>query len=1214
MLASPSTLLIFHRKKIPLASAEMQTHIENIWGRFNSSKTTVKTPKLLPARSITSLRETIEVHPYLVISPSDLVTIVNALYPERRPASSSMERDTTFSGLRSAASSISGVSGLSAQVFVPTQRTFDTASIISTTESNFSDATSHAPLLDDSSTNQFSSTSISSMSQGPRFEDEGSKIRLALRDMSHTLGAEVTIGSCHPCAERWAVLFLDSSGEHLSSQMLHDIDDEFDEDENSSSSDSEEEYGAPRPDLDCDYHELRDAILKLVEEFEIPQTLHSKKSRTFSNRTALESHRKKAQRNKSRTVLKDNPSSNNPYRFASRNPKKGVDTTASTKSPAQSRLSSRTSSPENADTQSVLFHMLEAAESQCKSQADFVNAHVYWRTTQQLMQISSPTLVNNGFVSLLNIFSRGPRDSIRVSTGAIEEYEAWMVWLKQSQERHDITTDEMMELLKGLRDKMWYVVDVRNSSPYDQARNVAVALKTMGMPKKRTLSNNGNRPRNLSRSSANSYLLRTEAQVLDMLSAPDEYGGPNKLTDEQAEKTEKYLKLGIENFCKGEERIHRFCLEIENCVGKLIGEDMISAPDLWASDLYSRDKRVLDSGRQKGDIVMSGFGTLSISGHFEQQIDSGRRSLRGMGVPTSRPGLNDLRAMSARNGSQQSFDSGRWSMSKASMAADTFDTQDYFGMASPVLTIDSTTTFWSPFQTRVHSPTTTISSYRPGTASTTNDTVIGSGEDPILVTKRSFLEELKKTLTTLLISDLGTLVFARGSETDFWFSGDLGRECMRRKERRERQDKKRGRRRVIEKKKSIGDLRSANRPNSAAEQKESKRSAGSDSMTDSTSTLENPKTGSRPKRAKKESSSCDFPYKASFKRLLRMFQVHPNPYAKLNALYDLEQMIIASLTTASRRRPIRPEFISPLKHDGGYTHTSEPHSRTQTLDEAVDAFRERRLSTIGPSKLSSPLLRSSRNSIGPVPSPTSTDAIVDVLQDLFQDASMLPSTLFRDLQFIAAFVPASILDKTDKGKAFWDAGLAALGLKQDICRMLVEVADEIVLDYTKTRGAGGLPSGTRDDDAPNRAPGKEDEESNDVPKYDMQDAARMWTITAKEADAVAERELAIFYLTHPELVERTTLPMTRPKETFKAMQGGAGWVGGGSGGGVGGWVSGVSSGAWKGSGGDGGERDRERSDPATMCVAYHWMELSARGGDELAKKYLRQREELNALP
>jgi len=38
--------------------------------------------------------------------------------------------------------------------------------------------------------------------------------------------------------------------------------------------------------------------------------------------------------------------------------------------------------------------------------------------------------------------------------------------------------------------------------------------------------------------------------------------------------------------------------------------------------------------------------------------------------------------------------------------------------------------------------------------------------------------------------------------------------------------------------------------------------------------------------------------------------------------------------------------------------------------------------------------------------------------------------------------------------------------------------------------------------------------------------------------------------------------------------------------------------------------DPEKRDPATMCVAYHWMELSAQGGDELARKYLRsQREE-----
>jgi hypothetical protein len=208
--------------------------------------------------------------------------------------------------------------------------------------------------------------------------------------------------------------------------------------------------------------------------------------------------------------------------------------------------------------------------------------------------------------------------------------------------------------------------------------------------------------------------------------------------------------------------------------------------------------------------------------------------------------------------------------------------------------------------------------------------------------------------------------------------------------------------------------------------------------------------------------------------------------------------------------------------------------------------------------------------------------IVDILQQLFRDPEIRPKTLFRDLQFIASFVPAAILDKTERGKAFWDAGLAALGLKQDVCRTLIEIADEIVVHYTQTRKTT---TSSTEAVPPTTA-------SGEVMKYSLQDAANMWTITAKEGDPAAERELAIFYLTHPELVERVTAPLSKPRETFKAQ------------------VMEMHGGGSTGK----EERDRERSDPATMCVAYHWMELSAVGGDELAKKYLRQREELNAIP
>lgn len=1185
--------------------------------RFRTARHSKLNPKLLPARSITSLRETAEVHPYLVISPSDLVTMVNALYPERRPISSSIEKDIHFNGLRSAASSVSGMSGMSIPTTVPPpSRGFDTASIISTSGSSvFSDTTSREPLLDDgSSNNRFSSTSISSMSQGPRIEDDGHKLRMAIREMSHALGTDVTSGSCHPCAEHWAVLFMDSDGQNLSTQMIHDYDDDGDEEDESSSSESDFDFPGSKPDLDKDYHQLRNSILKLVEEYEIPITPDLKNGpKTFSNRTSIDGLRKKG-RPRSKPSSEDSVShSRNPYWTADASPR----VEKQDKTPPE-RVSSSHGSDQSMgleateDQPPVLLKMLEAAENQCRSQSDFVNAHLYWRTSLQLQQISSQSLKQNGFASLLNIFSRGPRDSIRRSASAIEEYDAWLVWLKQSQERHDVTIEAMMKRIKALRDKMWYVTDVRNSAAYEGARAVAVALKTMGTPKNnKYLPPTSTRPRNASRTLTNNFLLKTEAQILDILAAIEDHGGPNKLSDDQSDKTASWLsQYGIENFCKGEERIHRFCLEIETCISKLVGDSLMEGPVLWSSELYYRDKRILDSGRQKGDLVLTRLGTLSIMSDIGQEPDSGRRSIKSIDMSSPlRSSPRDLRSMSARNNSQQSFDSSRWSISRSSTGGDIMDSQDYFGTASPILAIDSATTFWSPFHTCVQSPSTSIGSLRPGTASTTNETVmVSNSESASIAAKQKFLAELKQTLTSLLISDLGTLVFARGSETDSWFSGDLGQECMERRDRQDRKIKKR--KRVIEKKRSFRDLRSAQMLDSPVlehiEAIEDRREKGmgqverptsgnitpeNHSQADNSSTASDGLSYSSHKgQSSKEAQaqSLEFPYRAAFHRLLKMFSVHPNPFAKLNSLYELERLIIASLTSVRRRsRSIRQDAMptspqSPgfpgeyASRDSGFITT-----RAKNLDEAIDNVKERRSHTFSQAEEYPPARRAADNHSITAPNAASTDMIVDVLQDLFREAEIRPKTLFRDLQFIAAFVPASILDKTDRGKAFWDAGLAALGLKQDVCRTLIEIADEIVLHYTQTRQASTVnPSDAKD---AIRGP---------VMKYSMQDAARMWTITAKEGDPVAERELAIFYLTHPELVERTTLPLTKPRETFKAQ------------------VMEMHGGGTSG----GKEGDRERSDPATMCVAYHWMELSALGGDELAKKYLRQREELNALP
>lgn len=1194
------------RNKSASTPLAIKAHIENILARFRASRSSRSNAKLLPARSITSLRETAEVHPYLVLSAADLVTMINALFPERRPNSGSLPRDISRHGLRSTASSISGISAISASMPISgsgARTAFDNVSVISTSgESVISDITqSREPLLDDNSSMnpRFSTASTSpvghSHSPNPNEDDGYEDLRIALYDLTQILGPDGVSGSCHPCAEDWAVLFISPDGKELSTKMMQDHADENEEEETTSNSESDDESFEPRPDLDKDYHQLRDSILKLVEEYDIPQSLGPKAElKTFSNRaSALENPRKK---NQSRAAAaKMEIQSRNPYR----NFEGSREDHNESNLPKASNEAESPKSPE--EQPSMLISMLEAAERQCQSQSDFVNAHLYWKTLNQLNQITSPSLKKDGFASLLNIFARGPRDSIRRSTSAIEEYDAWLVWLKQSQERHDTTIESMMKRLKALRDKMWYVTDVRNSAAYEGARNVAIALKSM-VSQNKYGSRATPRPRNSSKAAANSFLFRTEVQIMDMMAASEEQGGPNKLSDDQSEKTLRWLsQFGIENFCKGEERIHRFCLEVQTCINKLVGDNLMDGPVLWSSELFYRDKKLLDGGRQKGDLFVNGLGTLSLSGEDVSEADASRRGVRT--TDFSRPGTRDLRSMSTRNVSQQSFDSGRLSMSRMSIAGDLMDSQDYFGMSSPVLTIDSSTTFWSPFQTRSQSPVTSVGSHRPETASSTNETVTLK-EDGASLSKQHFLSDLKQTLTSLLISDLGTLVFARGSETDTWFSSDLGNDCMEKREQRERKIRKKVKKRdrVIEKKKSFRDLRGVHRADHQTdehgEMMEKVRSRNSmdrvpsdnpHSTAESSSTTSETTRGSR-KSISHEINAPEFPYRKAFRRLLRMFSVHPNPYAKLNALYELEHLIIAYLTpSAPRRNRPRPDALpSASTHSPDIQHMNAFGSsdgvaapRAKNLEEAIDSCKGRRSLTTNQPESSSPTHRGSERSSGG-PSPASTDMIVDVLQDLFRDADIRPKTLFRDLQFIASFVPAAVLDKTERGKAFWDAGLAALGLKQDVCRMLIEIADEVVVHYTQTRKLTSHSSGDSQSSAV----------SGELMKYSMQDAAKMWTITAKEGDPVAERELAIFYLTHPELVERVTAPLTKPRDTFKSQlmemhQGKEGVV---------------------------NERDRERSDPATMCVAYHWMELSAQGGDELAMKYLRQREEMNAIP
>ena len=216
----------------------------------------------------------------------------------------------------------------------------------------------------------------------------------------------------------------------------------------------------------------------------------------------------------------------------------------------------------------------------------------------------------------------------------------------------------------------------------------------------------------------------------------------------------------------------------------------------------------------------------------------------------------------------------------------------------------------------------------------------------------------------------------------------------------------------------------------------------------------------------------------------------------------------------------------------------------------------------------------------------SANAKIAGFRSLFSDGRTRPAAIFRDLQYIAALVPSLMTETSPQSTAFWHAAVAITGLKKELCTIMVETADSIIAYHSNNRGHGRSPSSAQQQrDSATFAPTSSTPPAEDVAKYSMSNAAHLLQITAKEGDAVAQRELATLYLTNPELMDHIIAPFARPREVFKEE---------------------LES-KWR------KNQDPNRCDPVTMCVAHHWMSLSAKGGDALAKEYLKQREEMDAV-
>ncbi|KAL4903472.1 hypothetical protein BDW74DRAFT_156450 [Aspergillus multicolor] len=780
------------------------------------------------------------------------------------------------------------------------------------------------------------------------------------------------------------------------------------------------------------------------------------------------------------------------------------------------------------------------AMAYCHQKSDFIGAHYWWNAARLLRRsvANSPTQLTDDSWILEPMYSGCVR-SLRTSSSVIERCETDFITLDRHTQQLQKVVKDMMQMMARLRNKMWYMTDVRNSRRYEEAKHVALALKTM--PYAHRYAQSDTRSRGGARSFGGVLIQKPELQIMNVMKAPGNQAGPTKLADEQVDLIRKWLAHNnIDNFCKGEERIHRFCYEVGTSINRLVGETMAETPVLWASELFHKERVKYEGSSNRGF-----FSLASSLRSFSGASDDSSHPTSSFASTVLRPHETPRQEAPRLNlkPSFQSLDSDRWRPPVAGT-----DTSSVLGDRAPSTTTgDSCSTFWSAATPHTNYAPSASSLYsRP--PSMLSDTAVQPPRrtDRKSNGKAAFLDDIRHTLTSLLLSDLGSPVWSCGTETDAWFGSVLDQKRiqaqMRKRSRLQRfyaQCDERASRPPISRVPSSRRSRSLDPPNRESTDASSGDATNAD--------------------LPGQDSPVPFSYNTVFRRLLDVFSRHGNPFVKLDALRDLRSLVIASITTANDDQGSSPLMAdSPRQRRTSVIHRKR--DARSSFSELHTHHRPERDPLLTPT---SPPAESIIFDSRPLDYCVPTEKqIVETLREIILDVK--PKTLFRDLQFISAFVPGEILNKSDSGTAFLQFGLAALSLKDEVCNSMVEIADEIVSqELTRRHPPHMFDMHPRAGDP-------------------LKDAANMWIITAKEGHSVAQRELAILYLTHPELVPRVTFPLTLLRDTFKAEM------------------------MYR--------RDKDsKSDPHIMCLALHWMQLSANGGDELARNRLREREEFESI-
>lgn len=671
---------------------------------------------------------------------------------------------------------------------------------------------------------------------------------------------------------------------------------------------------------------------------------------------------------------------------------------------------------------------------------------------------------------------------------------------------------EVVSQIDKLRIKLWYTINILTSDVYEGARNVSMALNNMRLSphtraKPETLHGSlyhASRP-STSNTSISSHFDQPRIDTTMILKAPKEHGGPRKLSDPQIEATKKWLKR-VENFCKGEERIHRFCMEVKYAMRKLVGETLSDSPVLWASELFIREKSLYEAHSS------SLFSPLTRAPSVMSEPLSSSLLVPRFGAPGSRGSFY----------SQSSSKTGRHSL-----GSDLSSLISSPGRAPTVTTTDSHQ-FWSPAPSNRKSNT--------SMSSRSNYGLIFEGQSADhSLEKTKFLADLQQDLTSLLLSDLGCLVWSMGSETDLWMNTVRFTPGVRHS---------------LKKRDIMARLLSEDEAKSARAGEHRRRSHSVAPGPPDSLEMDPIEQALAEESGGNERGA--FTFRNAFEDVLARISHHVNPSMKLKAVDDFAQL------AQSFRKSV------PKAGD---------RDRGVKMEDEVTRRR-----SLNPSVLSANLQRLEQTSKTPMATSRATTndeaESVHVLKKIM--FTLAPKTIFRDLQYISGFVASPTLESSEVAKSFLHVGLAALAWKDEVCRGMIDVADGLAGAESPSESK---PTG--------KSPGH---------GLTMINAADLWMIAAREGHAVAQRELAILYLTHSEEMPIVSMPWALAADIFKPDM------------------------MWN--------QEAEQQQPQqgkqpqlqsrysrqALYLALHWMQVAADNGDVVAQKRLEERRASRSMP